>query len=181
MEAVKKAFENNPSPDRPDQEIFELLKICLENNDFIFNKEWFLQIYGTAMGRKFAPNFANLFMAQWEKEALAKCTLQPDCFLRFLDDIFIVWPHSEEDFWKFFNTLNDHHPTIKLKATLHRQSVDFLDVTVFKGLHFNNLGTLDTKVYFKPTDSHQLLHKQSFHPKHTYFQRHNKIPNNKIP
>jgi len=168
MEAVKKAFENNPSPERPDQEILELLKICLENNDFIFNKEWFLQIYGTAMGRKFAPNFANLFMAQWEKEALAKCTLQPDCFLRFLDDIFIVWPHSEEEFYKFFNTLNDHHPTIKLKATLHRQSVDFLDVTVFKGPNFNNLGTLDTKVYFKPTDSHQLLHKQSFHPKHTF-------------
>ena len=40
-------------------------------------------------------------MAQWEKETLAKCSLQPDCYLRFLDDIFIVWPHSEQEFWTF--------------------------------------------------------------------------------
>ena len=49
-----------------------------------------------------------------------------------------------------------------------KESIDFLDVTIFKGPTFNNVGTLDSKVYFKPTDSHQLLHKQSFHPKHTF-------------
>jgi len=27
--------------------------------------------------------------------------------------------------------------------------------------------TLQSRVYFKPTDTHQLLHKESFHPKHT--------------
>lgn len=168
LKTVKNIFKDNPSQDRPDEEVLELLKICLENNDFIFNKEWFLQIFGTAMGRKFAPNYANLFMAQWEKEALAKCTLKPDCYFRFLDDIFAVWSHSEEEFWNFFNTLNNHHPTIKLKATIHRQSVDFLDVTVYKGPNFESKSQLDTKVYFKPTDSHQLLHKNSFHPKHTF-------------
>lgn len=168
LETVKQVLLDNPNPDRPDEEILELLKICLENNDFIFNGEWFLQTYGTAMGRKFAPNYANLFMAQWEKEALLKSLLQPECYFRFLDDIFIVWPHSEKDFWSFFNLLNSHHPTIKLKATIHNQSVDFLDVTVFKGKNFKTKRTLDTKVYFKPTDSHQLLHKNSFHPKHTF-------------
>ena len=45
---------------------------------------------GTAMGKKFAPNYANLFMAQWEREALAKWTKQPLCYFRFLDDIFII-------------------------------------------------------------------------------------------
>jgi hypothetical protein len=30
--------------------------------------------------------------------ALAKCPLKPDIFLRFLDDIFIVWSHSEKAF-----------------------------------------------------------------------------------
>ena len=168
LEAVRQSFLNHPSNNRPDQEILELLQLCLENNDFIFNKEWFLQTYGTPMGRKFAPNYANLFMAHWEKEALAKCPLQPDCYLRFLDDIFMVWPHSEQEFWTFFKTLNDHHPTIKLKATIHKNSVDFLDVTVYKGHRFENSGHLDTKVYFKPTDSHELLHKNSFHPKHTF-------------
>ncbi len=168
LKTVKSAFENNPDPKRPDLQILELLEICLENNDFMFNGEWFLQTYGTAMGRKFAPNYANLFLAQWEKEALSKCTLLPDCYLRFLDDIFIIWPHSEQEFWTFFNTLNNHHPTIKLKASINSESVDFLDVTVFKGHNFRTSNLLDTKVYFKPTDSHELLHKESFHPKHTF-------------
>ena len=44
----------------------------------------------------------------------------------------------------------------------------FLDVTTFKGPDFNTTGRLDTKVFFKPTDSHALLHYSSFHPKHTF-------------
>ena len=31
-----------------------------------------------------------------------------------------------------------------------------------------NNNTLLTKVFFKPTDIHQMLHKHSFHPKHTF-------------
>ena len=165
---VRETFNQNPDPKRPDKEILDLLKICLENNDFTFNGEWFLQTWGTSMGRRFAPNYANLFLALWEKAALLKCPLKPDVYLRFLDDIFIVWSHSEEEFWQFFNTLNSHHPTIKLKATIHKESVDFLDVTIFKGSRFSAQGQLDTKVYFKPTDTHQLLHKLSYHPKHTF-------------
>jgi hypothetical protein len=168
LEAVRKIFELYPDRDRPDQELLDLLKLCLENNDFMFNGEWFLQIWGTAMGKKFAPNYANIVLALWESVALSKCPLKPDIFLRFLDDIFIVWSHSEEEFWQFFQILNNHHPTIKLKATIHRESIDFLDVTVFKGARFSAHGQLDTKVYFKPTDTHELLHKLSYHPKHTF-------------
>ena len=37
-------------------------------------------------------------MAKWEKEALNKCPLKPKIFLRYLDDIFIIWQHGEESF-----------------------------------------------------------------------------------
>ena len=168
LQAVKEAFDENPNSKRPDREVLELLKLCLENNDFKFDKDWYLQVSGTAMGKKFAPNYANLAMAKWEKEALSKCPVKPSCYLRFLDDIFIIWENSEEEFWQFFNILNDHHPTIKLKATIHRESIDFLDVTVFKGNRFCESQVLDSKVYFKPTHTHDLLHKSSYHPKHTF-------------
>ena len=102
-----------------------------KTNDFIFNNEWFLQVGGTAMSRKFAPNYANLFMAQWEKEALAKCTKQPLCYFRFLGDIFIIWPHSKQDFQDSFNIFNAHHTNIKLTATISENSISFLDVTIF--------------------------------------------------
>ena len=108
LKAVQDTFNLYPNPSRPDQQILELLKLSLENNDFTFNKEWFLQIWGTAMGKKFAPEYADIFMANWEKGALSKCPLKPLIYLRFLDDIFIIWTHSRREFDTFFNILNTH-------------------------------------------------------------------------
>ena len=62
LEAVKKIFNKNPDPKRADKEILELLKINLENNDFEFNSQWYLQTWGTSMGKKFAPIYPNLFL-----------------------------------------------------------------------------------------------------------------------
>lgn len=168
LKSVAQTFKDNPDPKRPDLEILQLLKLGLEKNDFEFNDKWYLQTSGTAMGKKFAPSYANIFMAHFEKEALAKCPHKPLVYVRFLDDIFIIWTHSREQFDDFFQTLNEHHPSIKLKATISENSIDFLDATVFKGPNFQNTGKLDIKVYFKPTDTHQLLHKKSFHPKHSF-------------
>jgi len=105
-------------------------------------------------------------MAKFEKEALEKCPLKPHTYLRFLDDIFIIWPHSIEAFHEFLSILNNHEPPIKFKYTINTDTVDYLDTTIFK--NENNNGKLLTRVYFKPTDTHQLLHKESFHPKHTF-------------
>lgn len=63
-------------------------------NDFIFNEKFYLQIKGTAMGKRFAPAYANLYMANWEEEALTKCVHKPLCYLRYLDDIFGIWTVS---------------------------------------------------------------------------------------
>ena len=90
LEAVKQIFNKNPDPNRPDKEILELLKINLENNDFEFNSQWYLQTWGTSMGKKFAPSYANLFLAEWEEKALEKCVLKPSVYWRFLDDIFMI-------------------------------------------------------------------------------------------
>ena len=186
MKSVENAFENHPDPKRPDPQLLDLLNICLKFNDFKFNDEWFLQVGGTAMGKKFAPNYANIFLAQWEQEALSKSPQKPLSYLRYLDDIFIIWPHSKSDFDKFFKILNTHHPNIKLKSTIHDKLINFLDVTVFKGPQFHLEKKLDTKVYFKPTDTHELLHRSSYHPKHTFsgivksqINRFHRICNNK--
>jgi len=148
------------------QFILELLEISLKTNDFQFNGDTYLQLCGTAMGRDYAPSFANIFMAKWEKDALAKCPLKPKIYLRYLDDIFIVWEHGKEQFNAFFDILNSHNPNIKLKSTINENSVDFLDTTIFKNP--TDRKSLLSKVFFKPTDTHQLLHKNSFHPKHTF-------------
>ena len=168
LAAVKKAFESHPDPCRPDQQILDLLELSLKNNDFQFNGETFLQTKGTAMGKKFAPSYANIFMAHFETEAMKKCYLKPTVYFRFLDDVFCVWDHGRENFETFLEILNSHHPAVKLTAIVEENANDFLDVTIFKGPLLTEKGIFDTKVYFKPTDTHQLLHKASFHPRHTF-------------
>lgn len=168
LQAVRTRFLQNPDPLRPDQQILDLLDICLSSNDFVFNNQTYLQISGTAMGKKFAPSYANIVASVWEEQALSKCPIQPLLYKRFLDDIFIVWPHDMDSFKEFFNILNNHHPSIRLKSTIDQQSVDFLDLTLFKGQRFHTVNLLDTRVFFKPTDKHLLLHKLSFHPPHTF-------------
>lgn len=168
LATVKKIFEKYPKPKRPDREILQLLEINLTRNDFVFDGEFYLQVKGTAMGKRFAPAYANIFMANWEEEALAKCPKQPLHYLRYLDDIWGVWCHSEKEFEEFIATLNGHDPSIKLKHVVNQQAIDFLDTTVYKGNSFDVDGNLDIKVFFKETDTHALLFKSSFHPKHTF-------------
>lgn len=165
---VKNIFQKHPDPKRPDEELLELLRINLTRNDFMFNDKFYLQIKGTAMGKKFAPAYANIFMANWEQEALSKCKMKPAYYLRYLDDVWGIWTGSVKEFDEFVETLNSHDPSIKLKTVIRNQSIDFLDTTVFKGPDFFTNFKLDIKVFFKSTDTHALLHKESFHPKHTF-------------
>ena len=160
----KLGFEHN---NKRTLAIIALLELSLKNNDFIFNNDIFLQTCGTAMGKDYAPNYSNIFMAKWEMSALEKCVLKPKLFLRYLDDIFIIWPHGREAFQIFFETINTHHPSIKLKYTISNSSINFLDTTIVKQIVLDKY-CLISKVYFKPTDTHELLDKRSFHPRHTF-------------
>ena len=166
--AVQQALSKTNHPEKFQSYILELLKISLERNDFQFNNQTYLQTWGCAMGKRFAPEYANIFMAKFEQEINELADKKPLIYLRYLDDIFIVWTHSRNDFDQYLKLTNSHLPSIKMKAEIHNNSVDFLDLTIYKGSKFISSGYLDSKVYFKPTDSHQLLHTNSFHPKHTF-------------
>ena len=168
LSAVDKAFQRHPDPKRPDKLLLDLLELSLTRHDFRFDDQWFLQIRGTAMGKRFAPSYANIYMAEWEETVLLKYPKRPSHYFRFLDDMWAVWPHSLEELHEWLQVLNSHHPSIKLTMTFSPLTVDFLDITIFKGPDFHTTGILDTKVFFKPTDSHALLHHTSFHPPHTF-------------
>lgn len=120
------------------------------------------------MGKRFAPSYANIFMADWERGTLSKCSLKPASYFRYLDDVWGVWSGTREDFLEFVSILNSHDPSIKLQYALDDKSINFLDTTVYKGPNFEHHQVLDTKVFFKVTDTHVLLHKSSFHPRHTF-------------
>ena len=88
--------------------------------------------------------------------------LKPLLYLRYIDDIFLIWLHGEESLKQFHQNLNEFHPTIKLTLEHSEQQVNFLDTTV----SISN-GHLTTSIYKKPTDRASYLHGSSSHPPHT--------------
>lgn len=51
--------------------IMEPLAFAATHNYFWFNDQFFHQDSGVAMGSKYAPSLANLFMAQWEEDIVS--------------------------------------------------------------------------------------------------------------
>jgi hypothetical protein len=142
--------------------IKSLLEYTLLMNNFDFNGRHFLQVGGTAMGTKVAPSFANIFMADFEETNVYTYNTQPRVWLRFIDDIFMVWDQGEESLTQFLHTLNNCHHSIKFTWDISSTSVTFLDTKVL--LDENN--RLYTTLYCKPTDSHSYLLYSSHHPIH---------------
>jgi len=64
--------------------------------------------------------------------------------------------------------LNSAHDTIKFTCESSEQSVDFLDLTIYKGSRFLNTGKLDIKPFFKHTNKFQYLHFNSAHPRNVF-------------
>lgn len=168
LKAIRDCFNKHPDTSRPDEAVLELLELSLTCNDFEFGKEIYLQTKGTAMGKKFAPAYANIYMAQWEETVFPKCTGLPYCYYRYIDDVWGVWQYSHQDFQNFIQILNSHHRSIKVKSVANDKTIDFLDTTTYKGTDFSTTYKLDLKVFFKETDTHALLHHNSYHPPHTF-------------
>ena len=168
LDVTKEAMKKHPNIRRPDTLLLELLETTLKNNDFTFNGEYFLQICGTAMGKTYAPGLADLYLEHLDDEAKSGFKIKPLHYYRFLDDIFFVWIGTLQELDEYERFLNSLIKGIKITFTISSEKVDFLDTTVYKLNESNDVCTLQTKVFFKETDTHQLLHKSSFHPKHTF-------------
>uniref|UniRef100_K7G6Y6 Reverse transcriptase domain-containing protein n=1 Tax=Pelodiscus sinensis TaxID=13735 RepID=K7G6Y6_PELSI len=156
------AIRNTIPEDTTANLIADLCNFVLTHNYFRFENNLYLQISGTAMGTRMAPQYANIFMADLEQRFLNSRPLSPLLYLRYIDDIFMIWTHGQETLEIFHRDFNNLHPTINLSLDHSTREIHFLDTTV----QINN-GKLDTTLYRKPTDSYSYLHASSSHPEHT--------------
>ena len=112
------------------EDLFEVAQFVLKNNYFKFNSKVKQQVSGTAIGSKFAPPYACIFMDRMETKFLEKERLKPWVWLRYIDDIFFVWTHEEDKLDEFLERLNIFHPDLKFLSERSEQEINFLDVTV---------------------------------------------------
>lgn len=162
IKAVIQAYEEL-SDEKPigSDTLATLLKLILQLNNFEFDGSHYLQVSGTSMGTRIGPNYASLFMSVLENDFLRNRALKPLYYKRFIDDIFLIWPHGENELLSFIADFNTVHQSISFSHDYSRSTVNFLDVTVC--ISDNKL---TTRLYRKPTDRHRYLHFKSSHVKH---------------
>ena len=168
LKSLRRIFDSHPHPSRPDALLLDLIRISLFYNDFLFDGSFWLQKSGTAMGKIFAPSYANLYMSIIEQDFLQTRPIQPLFYKRYLDDLFLLWSDGLPSLLEFITAFNCHCPSIKFKHVIDPLSIVFLDLTIFKHTPQAPSTLLYTKVHFKTTNTLQLLHKHSFHPTHTF-------------
>ena len=167
ISACKEATEKFYKNDNDAPVIVEtFLNFILKGNVFTFNGQTYLQKHGTAMGTKTAPCLANIFMGDFEQKFMATQAKKPHLWKRYIDDIFMVWTHTEEELTTFLLALNYFSTSIKFTHEISHTESTFLDTTVYKGPKYEEFNILDIKTYFKPTNKFAYLNYNSCHPNH---------------
>ncbi len=142
-------------------DIIRLLALVLHCNSFEFKNSHYFQTKGVAMGTRAAPTVANLVMGEFEVKWVYTYDLQAILWVRFIDDIFLIWTHGVTLLKQFIHHLNSVYPTLKFTAVWSEHQITVLDVLI----KLNQNGTLTTNLYVKPIDTHMYLHYSSCHPK----------------
>ena len=172
----------NPIPARfTNNFIIESVEFLLKNNNCTFKDQLFNQINGRAMGASFASFYACLTIGYLEETVLFpklsniygehNVLTVKETYKRFMDDGIVFLPRHlcKNDFLSLLNSMNN-----AIKSTLEDSetiSLNNRDIERINSLDINIIldenGVISTDIYYKPTTSHDYLHYDSFHPKHT--------------
>ena len=112
------------------------------------------------MGTRMAQSYANIFMKYIEIQLIDASPKKPEMWIRFIDDIFMIWGHGRYKLENFIHLASNLHPTIKFTFTTNEQEIPFMDTIIYRG----NNNYIPTKLYHKPTDNKQYLHFNFAHP-----------------
>ena len=106
----------------------ELAEIVLKNNIFEFDEKTFKQKCGTAIGTKFAPPYAILYVAGLKEKLLG--IFEKKKTVIWWRYIFFIWEHGEEWLRYFIDQVTLFHPTIKFTAEYSKKEVNFLEINI---------------------------------------------------
>ena len=157
---TKKLKNNNVNP-VIEQEILELLTLCINGNYFKFQDQFYKQTDGLAMGSPLSPLLAEMFMSDFEESFLN--TPQSGKILfwyRYVDDILVGFTGDKNELGHILYYLNSIHPKIKFTLeTEENNSINFLDLKIVK-----TINTLSFDIYRKPTFTDSTIPYDSLHP-----------------
>ncbi|XP_072759915.1 uncharacterized protein [Anoplolepis gracilipes] len=132
--------------------------IVLNSTFFMFNNNFYRQIYGTPMGSPLSPIIADIVIQDIENKALSILNFSTPFYYRYVDDIITAIPFDQIDY--ILNVFNSLHPRLKFTLEVENDNIiNFLEIAIST---FNN--KLEFDWYHKPTFSGRYLHFLSLHP-----------------
>ena len=140
LEVLRKQLNVFDNKSITTEDLVKMTEFVLKNKYFEFNSSVKHQISGTAIGTKFAPPYACIFMDYIGRDFLKNEQIQPWIWFRYIDDIFFIWTASEKELDKFLNRLNSFHPNLRFTHEWSRESLNFL----MSLLKFNKVNLLQT-------------------------------------
>uniref|UniRef100_A0A8C5R686 Reverse transcriptase domain-containing protein n=1 Tax=Leptobrachium leishanense TaxID=445787 RepID=A0A8C5R686_9ANUR len=142
--------------------IIDSVKFILDHNYFKFEEDYYIQLKGTAMGTKFAPSYANLYMAGWENRFMCGsrgwARENVLAYRRYIDDLFFVWRGGEDSLRIFLEELDNTEWGIKLTNHWSPEMIHFLDLEIYR-----EGDAIKSKTFFKEVDTNTYIDQTSCH------------------
>ena len=160
LKALNEKLEEKVEKQIPSSDFVNMAKFVLKNNFSKLDSKVKKQIFGRAMGTKFAPPYTYIIMDKAERELPEAEDTKLWVWLRYIDNIFFTCAQRENKLEGSLKRLKTFHPNLKF-AHGESKTVNFLDDVVSINNH-----KFETNLYHKPTACHQFLGFNSVHHIH---------------
>jgi hypothetical protein len=115
-------------------------------------------------GRFGCPNFDLWALEQFNSQCYVKN--------RYIDDYLFILGYQNLDeaqtLLRRFATMVKGRSTLNLELSMSTESIDFLDIHIYKPPDFATSGKLAYRTHQKNGNKYQYLHRRSLHPPHTF-------------
>ena len=93
-------------------DVTALFRQVLTMTYFQYNGDIYEIITGVVMGSPLRPVVVNCYMEKFEWWTISSTPLKLRCWFRYVDDMFVIWNHREEELGRFLAHLYSVHPQI---------------------------------------------------------------------
>ena len=101
------------------------------------------------MGTIYAPSYSNIFMENFEAKHIYQYIKEMSLlYLRYIDDIFMIWKGTKAELITFMKKLNEKYKTIKFDFQISPKKIAFLNAMSYK----YGINNIQIALYRKPTD-----------------------------
>ncbi|XP_044757062.1 uncharacterized protein LOC123315438 [Coccinella septempunctata] len=159
IEVLKQSWNEIKEHTSLNMELFlEITLFLLENNYCVFRGEYYLQVFGCAMGSKLSPRLAQYFMDHLVKSSIGKLPFRIPFLKKFVDDIFTTVPKEETQ--TILSSLNSYSNNLQFTLEVEdaELSVPFSDTKAQR-----HEDEIRLKWYRKETNSDKMIHFNSNH------------------